>query len=74
MHNVYVNQVRRSVNGPQFVEMPEKEPPGNESANGETAVDLENLQRSLDWLAPDQRETLQKQFYRGRAGKTWKYL
>jgi RNA polymerase sigma-70 factor (ECF subfamily) len=38
--------------------MPEREPPGNESANGETAVDLENLQRSLDWLAPDLRETL----------------
>jgi RNA polymerase sigma-70 factor (ECF subfamily) len=57
MHNVYVNQVRRSVNGPQFVELPEQEPPGS-SANAETAVNLDNLQRSLDWLAPDLREVL----------------
>jgi RNA polymerase sigma-70 factor (ECF subfamily) len=58
MHNMYVNQVRRSVNGPQFVELPEQEPPGTGSTNAETAVDLDNLQRSLDWLAPDLRETL----------------
>jgi RNA polymerase sigma-70 factor (ECF subfamily) len=58
MHNIYVNQVRRSVNGPQFVELPEQEPPGKASSSAETAVNLDSLQRSLDWLSPDLRETL----------------
>jgi RNA polymerase sigma-70 factor (ECF subfamily) len=58
MHNIYVNQVRRSVNGPQFVEFPEKEPPCPASANAESDVSLEWLQRSMQWLSPDQREIL----------------
>jgi RNA polymerase sigma-70 factor (ECF subfamily) len=58
MHNVYVNQVRRSVNGPQFVELPEQEPPARASAHAESAVNLDNLQRSLEFLSPDQREIL----------------
>jgi RNA polymerase sigma-70 factor (ECF subfamily) len=58
MHNIYVNQVRRSVNGPQFVELPEEEPPCPVSANAESDASLEWLQRSLQWLSPDQREIL----------------
>jgi RNA polymerase sigma-70 factor (ECF subfamily) len=58
MHNVYVNQVRRSVNGPQFVELPEQEPAAQTSAHAESAVNLDNLERSLNWLPPDQREIL----------------
>jgi RNA polymerase sigma-70 factor (ECF subfamily) len=58
MHNVYVNQVRRSINGPQFVELPEQEPPGSASSSAETAINLDSLQRALDWLSPDLRETL----------------
>jgi RNA polymerase sigma-70 factor (ECF subfamily) len=58
MHNVYVNQVRRSVNGPQFVELPAQDPPGQASSQAESAVNLDNLQRSLQFLSPDQREIL----------------
>jgi RNA polymerase sigma-70 factor (ECF subfamily) len=58
MHNVYVNQVRRSSNGPQFVAIPEQEPPAQGSAQAESAVNMDNLQRSLDYLPPDQREIL----------------
>lgn len=58
MHNVYVNQVRRSVNGPQFVELPEQEPPAQTSTQAESAANLDNLQRSLQFLSPDQREIL----------------
>jgi RNA polymerase sigma-70 factor (ECF subfamily) len=58
MHNVYVNQVRRSVNGPQFVELPEQEPPCPASADTESDISLDRLQRSLEWLSPDQREVL----------------
>jgi RNA polymerase sigma-70 factor (ECF subfamily) len=58
MHNVYANQVRRSVNGPQFVDLPEQEPAGHTSTHTESAVNLDNLQRSLDYLTPDQREIL----------------
>jgi RNA polymerase sigma-70 factor (ECF subfamily) len=58
MHNVYVNQVRRSSSGPRFVELPEQEPPGQASTQAESAVNLDNLQRSLEYLSPDQREIL----------------
>jgi RNA polymerase sigma-70 factor, ECF subfamily len=58
MHNVYVNQVRRSVNGPQFVNLPEKEPPARASTQAESAVNLDNLQRTLQFLSPEQREIL----------------
>jgi RNA polymerase sigma-70 factor (ECF subfamily) len=58
MHNVYVNQVRRSSNGPQFVEFPEQGPPGQGSTHAESAVNLDSLQRSLEYLSPDQREIL----------------
>jgi RNA polymerase sigma-70 factor (ECF subfamily) len=58
MHNVYVNQVRRSSNGPQFMALPEQEPAGHGSNQAESAVNLDNLQRSLEYLSPDQREIL----------------
>ena len=58
MHNVYANQVRRSVNGPQFVNLPEEEPPGPAPNSVESAANLEGLQRALEWLSPDQREIL----------------
>jgi RNA polymerase sigma-70 factor (ECF subfamily) len=58
MHNVYVNQVRHSVNGPQFVDLPEQEPPARTSSHAESAVNLDILQRSLEYLSPDQREIL----------------
>lgn len=58
MHNVYVNQVRRAANGPQFVELPEDDPPDSAPAGVESGIVLAELQRALDWLAPDQREIL----------------
>jgi RNA polymerase sigma-70 factor (ECF subfamily) len=58
MHNIYVNQVRRSSNGPKFVALPEQEPPGQSSAQAESAVNLDHLQRALEYLSPDQREIL----------------
>ena len=58
MHNLYVNQVRRSVNGPQFVALPEEEPPSTIPTNIESAITLDQLQQALEWLSPEQREIL----------------
>lgn len=58
MHNVYVNQVRRVAQGPQFVELAEDDPPGPAVSGVESGIVLAELQRALDWLAPDQREIL----------------
>ncbi|GAB6044137.1 sigma-70 family RNA polymerase sigma factor [Endothiovibrio diazotrophicus] len=58
MHNVYVNQVRRSVDGPQFIELAEDDPPAATAAGVESGVALDELQNALGGLSPDQREIL----------------
>lgn len=58
MHNLYVNQLKRSVNGPQFVNLGEKEPPTSTSSAAEDSRLLQELHRTLSALLPDQREIL----------------
>lgn len=56
MHNLYVNQLRRTTNGPQFVDLPENGPPDAAAPVGaESAAILGELQRALDTLPSDQR-------------------
>jgi RNA polymerase sigma-70 factor (ECF subfamily) len=58
MHNLYVNQVRRSSNGPQFVEMPEHDAGPSTGSNAESGLELRDLHRGVAALPPDQREIL----------------
>jgi RNA polymerase sigma-70 factor (ECF subfamily) len=58
MHNIYANQVRRAVNGPQFVELPEDNSSGSAPCRIESPLILGDLQRALDQLPPEQREIL----------------
>lgn len=57
MHNVYVNQIRRVGNGPDFVEFAEET---DESTKDTTAANMElgDLQQAIAKLTPEQREIL----------------
>jgi len=55
MHNVYVNQVRRSANGPQFAPLDD----GFEAAaRAEARAEAQDLEQALAALSEDQREIL----------------
>lgn len=54
MHNLYVNQVKRQVNGPDFVELDETERDNRQSADSDVAVI--DIQTALNNLPADQRE------------------
>ncbi|MDH5631606.1 MAG: sigma-70 family RNA polymerase sigma factor [Gammaproteobacteria bacterium] len=56
MHNLYVNQVRRGVNGPEFVAMDEHYSDSRQSA--ESSAVLGDIERALDRLSADQREII----------------
>jgi len=60
MHNVYVNQLRRLKNGPQFVELQHSNEPINSSGShsGEQNLALRDLNLAIGTLSPDQREIL----------------
>ena len=58
MHNLYVNQVRRQSNGPQFVELPANEAGLVDPGKSESKVELRDLHRGVAALSPDQREIL----------------
>ncbi len=58
MHNVFVNQVRRQSNGPQFVELPVDEVGLVDPARTERDVELRDLHRGVAALSVDQREVL----------------
>lgn len=55
MHNVYVNQLRRATNGPQFGPLDEDDHfPA--AASAESGAEARDLQRALAALSEDQRE------------------
>lgn len=54
MHNLYVNQVKRQVNGPHFVVLDEDETDRQAPADNDVAVN--DIQRALNALPADQRE------------------
>ena len=56
MHNLYVNQVKRHVNGPNFVALDETEVDDHNHAENDVAVN--DIQRALNDLPADQREIL----------------
>ena len=58
MHNLYVNQVRRASNGPQFVDLPEGGAGAVDPGSVEHGLALRTLQDAVAALAPDQREIL----------------
>lgn len=55
MHNLYVNQVKRQVNGPDFVALDDTEH-GNHHADSDVAVN--DIQQALNNLPADQREII----------------
>ena len=57
MHNVYVNQLRRSANGPQFAPLDERDGPS--AANrAESGAEARDLEQALAGLSEDQRAIL----------------
>ena len=56
MHNLYVNQVKRQVNGPDFVALDETERDTHQQAESDLAV--KDIQQALDNLPADQREII----------------
>lgn len=54
MHNLYVNQVKRKVNGPNFVELDETEQDQHNQADSDAVV--YDIQQALNALPADQRE------------------
>jgi len=56
MHNLYVNQVKRHVNGPDFVGLDETETDRHQQAESDVAVS--DIQQALNALPADQREIL----------------
>lgn len=58
MHNIYVNQVRRHLGGPQFVELTDQDQADSAPPGGESALAMEELQQALWDLSPDHREVL----------------
>jgi len=57
MHNVNVNQVRRNINGPKFVNLPD-EIPASESSTAEKRLELRELNQAIAELPIEQREVL----------------
>ena len=58
MHNVYVNQVRHSMSGPDFVSLDTFESDTAAAVCAEGALLLDELHLAIGELPPDQRETL----------------
>lgn len=58
MHNLYVNQVRRACNAPQFVGLPDEDMGPADPVAAESDLELRDLARAVEELAPDQREIL----------------
>lgn len=58
MHNLYVNQVKRSVNGPKFVDLSEEHTSACSPAQVEDGLLLQELHQALGVLSADQREIL----------------
>lgn len=56
MHNLYVNQVKRHVNGPSFVALDDTESAHHSRAESDVAVN--DIQQALNELPGDQREIL----------------
>jgi len=56
MHNLYVNQVKRQANGPNFVALDETESDHHNRADSDVAVN--DIQQALNELPADQREIL----------------
>jgi len=56
MHNLYVNQVKRQANGPNFVALDETESDRHSRADSDVAVN--DIQQALNELPADQREIL----------------
>jgi RNA polymerase sigma-70 factor (ECF subfamily) len=54
MHNLYVNQVKRRANGPDFVGLVDTETDRHQQAESDVAVN--DIQRALNNLPADQRE------------------
>lgn len=54
MHNLYVNQVKRQVNGPDFVELDDNQ--GGQANRADSDVAVGDIQRALNDLPDDQRE------------------
>lgn len=58
MHNLYVNQIRRINNGPDFIELDCESPTLAANNRAESGVLLEELEKALALLSADQREIL----------------
>lgn len=58
MHNLYVNQVKRSANGPQFVDMCDEYTSASSPARVEDGLLMRELHQALGTLSTDQREIL----------------
>jgi RNA polymerase sigma-70 factor (ECF subfamily) len=58
MHNLYIDQLRKATNGPNFVSLPDDEPADSARAGAESAAVLDELQQALNGLSPDQREII----------------
>ncbi len=58
MHNIYVNQVRKSVNSLALVELSRDLEPQTGSATAELHLELRDLNQAINSLADDQREIL----------------
>ncbi|MDH5444449.1 MAG: sigma-70 family RNA polymerase sigma factor [Gammaproteobacteria bacterium] len=54
MHNLYVNQVKRNMNGPDFVVLEDAQKDRHERADSDVAVN--DIQQALNNLPSDQRE------------------
>lgn len=58
MHNLYVNQVRKSANSLQLVELSQDTEPHTESATAERHLELRDLNQAINGLSAEQREIL----------------
>lgn len=58
MHNIYANQVRRAVNGPQFVDLSECGEPAESKHTVESSATLQDICQALAQLPMEQREVL----------------
>ena len=58
MHNIYVNQVRRNINGPKFIAMEGEHQVSCQDTTADGLLEMEELQQALAELPMDQREIL----------------
>lgn len=56
MHNLYVNQVKRHANGPNFIALDDTEPAHHSRADNDVVVN--DIQQALNELPGDQREII----------------